>query len=124
MGENKILIVDDMPLIRDILSKGLKEYTICFAGNGEEAWAQLEKENPKIVLLDINMPKMDGIDFLKKLKDSNKGVHVLIVSAHGTNEMYDKVKDLGAEGFIVKPFRISEIRDKIENIIKNDEMSG
>lgn len=114
----KVLVVDDMPLIRDIMAKALSDYTVFFASNGEEALEQALKEKPHVVLLDINMPKMDGVEFLKRIKEEDEDIEVIVISAHGTNEMYEKIMALGVDTFIIKPFRVTEVQAKVAHLFK------
>lgn len=116
----KILIADDSAFMRkmlkDMLVKvGYKDFLE--AGNGREALEQYKKEKPDLILLDIIMPEVDGIEVLEKLGKSNIK-KVIIVSAVGQEEMKDKAKALGVEHYIVKPFQEEEVLEMVKGILE------
>ncbi|MFH2137383.1 MAG: response regulator [Candidatus Omnitrophota bacterium] len=114
----KILLVDDEPLIRKIFVQALsKEYETVEAGNSEQALELLESEKPNIVLLDIYMPGMNGIETLKKIKEIDDKIIVIMVSAHGTNSMTSKAMELGAYDFITKPFNLDRLKTLIKSVV-------
>jgi len=115
----KILIADDSAFMRKMLkdiltTAGHKDFIE--AGNGKETLEQYEKEKPDLVLLDIIMPEVDGMEVLEKLSkfDIKK---VIIVSAVGQEKMKDKAKALGAEHYIVKPFQEKEILEVTKKVL-------
>ncbi|MEX1030121.1 MAG: response regulator [Paenibacillaceae bacterium] len=89
------------------------------AADGEEAVALCLKENPDLVLLDITMPKKDGLEALQEIKQNNPNIHVVIASSVGTQGNLMKAIKLGAENFLQKPVQIDAILDimnKIHNL--------
>lgn len=114
-----ILIVDDEPSILQSLSGLLSDegFEITTAVNGYEALKIIDKESPDLVLLDIWMPGMDGIETLKEIKKSNPFIQVIIISGHGTIETAVKATKLGAFDLIEKPLSIDKIILAINNAL-------
>lgn len=103
-----VLIVDDLTFIkmvlRDLVEKaGFR--VVGEASDGLEALAQFEDKRPDVVLLDITMPKMDGLTTLKKMLEIDPKANVIMCSALGQQQLIVQAIQLGAKDFIVKPFR-------------------
>jgi DNA-binding NarL/FixJ family response regulator len=115
----KVLLVDDEPhvilLLRGIL-KQLGVQTIWEAGDSVAAFEKLAANRPDVVLLDLNLPTVDGFQVLEKLKAENPKLPVIIVSAQGTLKTFNRVRELGAEGYILKYSPKSEILQMISDI--------
>lgn len=115
----KILIVDDEKLIRDVIKTYAEEenFECLEAENGLEALNIINKQNIDLIVLDIMMPKMDGMSFLESLK-KEKNVPVIILSAR--TEEYDKLRgfDLGTDDYLTKPFSPKELIARIKAILK------
>lgn len=101
----KILIVDDEPRIREILEKFLakKGFPSITAASGEEALEKIVKEDPRAVLSDIKMPGMDGMILLKRIREINKGIGVIMITAVGDEDIAHQAMESGAYDYIVKP---------------------
>ena len=112
-----ILIVDDEPSILQSLSGLLSDegFEVITASNGYEALKTIDDESPDLVLLDIWMPGMDGIETLKEIKKGNPFVQVIIITGHGTIETAVKATKLGAFDFIEKPLSIDKVIVAINN---------
>jgi len=104
---DKLLLIDDEPDILRVLSMSLKAdgYDVVSASNGTEGVAVFEKEKPDIVITDIKMPGMDGIEVLKKVKELNADTEVIIITGHGDIENAIEALKHGASDFINKPVR-------------------
>jgi len=115
-----ILLVDDEISIRQSLSGILEDegYQTSSAEDGHKALAMLEVESFDIVLLDIWMPGIDGIEVLKRIKQSNPQLPVIMISGHGNVETAVKATRLGAIDFIEKPLDLQKILLSIENALK------
>jgi two-component system nitrogen regulation response regulator NtrX len=115
----RILIVDDETTISQSLSGILSDegYETLTASNGYEALQLIETEVPDLVLLDIWMPGMDGIETLQEIKRSNPFLQVIIISGHGTIETAVKATKLGAYDFIEKPLSIEKVVVTINNAL-------
>jgi signal transduction histidine kinase/FixJ family two-component response regulator len=103
--DNKLLLVDDEEGIRKVLSISLSDigYQVFTAENGEEALKIFHRENPPIVLTDIKMPVMDGIELLRKIKDENSDTEVIMISGHGDMDLAIKSLKYRAIDFVTKP---------------------
>jgi DNA-binding response OmpR family regulator len=119
MGE-KVLVVDDEIEIRDMLGIFLKEqgYEAILASNGEDAVELAEKENPVVILLDILMPGMDGIEICKRLKAKEKTRFIPVIIATALWDRYMDAVEAGADDFITKPFNLTELSHRVKSIIR------
>ena len=104
MEKNKVLLVDDNPEYLELTSFYLKNqgYIVETANTGEEALSKIKKDKPAIAFLDLQMPKIGGLELLKKIKDIEPGLPIIIVSAHGNIEKEEEAKKAGAAGFYCK----------------------
>lgn len=119
MGK-KILLVDDAAFMRMMIKDTLKKngYTeIVEAGNGAQAISAYEAEKPDLILMDITMPEMDGLEALKRLKEMDNSVQVVMCSAMGQETMVVDALKLGAKDFIVKPFKPDRIMKTVTSIL-------
>lgn len=117
----KILIVDDQLGIRLLLQEvfTIEGYATMLASNGLQALTIFEAECPDLVLLDMKMPGMNGIETLKRMKLHNPSVKVIMMTAYGELEMVQQVQANGAIMYITKPFDIDDVRE-----IVNVELNG
>jgi two-component system response regulator (stage 0 sporulation protein F) len=110
MSEEKstILVIDDQPGIRRLLMEVLTEegYTVYAAANGYEGIQKVKELTPDIILMDMKMPGMDGIETLRELKQINQAEKVIMMTAYGELELVNQAKGLGAFAYITKPFDI------------------
>nr|WP_263324141.1 response regulator [Neobacillus sp. Marseille-Q6967] len=110
--EEKILIVDDQFGIRILLNEVFQKegYKTFQAANGIQALDIVTKHDPDLVLLDMKIPGMDGIEILKRMKVIDPDIRVIIMTAYGELDMIQEAKDLGAITHFAKPFDIDDIR--------------
>jgi DNA-binding response OmpR family regulator len=101
----RVLVVDDEPVARELLSEFLtaKGYAVLTASNGEEALRKLKEERPHLILLDIRMPKMDGLETLRRVREIDHEVGVIMVTAVNEEETGRQALKLGAFDYITKP---------------------
>ena len=101
----EILVVDDELVIREALQGWLRKsgYQVFTAENGEEALSMLQEKRPKIVLADIRMPGMDGIELLQRIKKVSPDTQVIMISAYGDMELAVKSLQFEAADFVTKP---------------------
>ena len=113
---NKILIIDDDKSIRDTLSVFLSEfdYKILSAGSGEEGLLILDKERPELILCDLKLPRLSGLDLLKELNEYDSRMPVIIMTAYGDSRTTIKAIQLGAYDYIEKPLDV----DRLNVLIK------
>lgn len=108
----KVLIVDDQYGIRVLLYEvfGKEGYQTFQASNGKKALEIVKKETPDLVLLDMKIPGMDGLEILKNIKKINAGIKVIMMTAYGELDMIKEATSLGAVTHFTKPFDIDELR--------------
>ncbi|MGD9082653.1 MAG: response regulator [Desulfobacterales bacterium] len=114
-----ILVVDDKRVQLKTLRRGLrtKGYHVVEAINGKEALEHLVKDSKiDIVLTDYAMPEMDGIELLKKIRENNKTIPVIIMTAYGDKNLVIEAMHHRCNGFIDKPFDMDELLEEIKNI--------
>ncbi|MBN1233039.1 MAG: response regulator [Candidatus Coatesbacteria bacterium] len=117
---NKVLIVDDAifmrALLKDILTNG--GYTVVAeASNGREAIEQYKKHKPVVVLMDIVMPDMDGIEAVKEIMKYDSNAKVIMCSALGQQPLVLEALNAGAKEFIIKPFQAEKVLSSINSIL-------
>lgn len=119
-----VLVVDDSAAIRKILQRVLRQTgiaigTIHEAGDGQEALELLKSQSIDLVLTDINMPKMDGIQLLAAVKASPKWhtIPVVMITTEGGETKVGEAVRLGAAGYVRKPFTADQIKEKLAGIL-------
>ena len=122
-----ILLVEDEPITRDLVTVVLErhtEYKLIVAEDGEQALSAFEEYQPRVVLLDILLPVMNGLEVLKRLKDGGHlaRTSVIMTSALGYEEIIQKAMTIGASDFIVKPFDVALLLSRIRKSIATMEM--
>lgn len=120
-----ILIADDEKNMIWAMKRALKDenYTIISASDGEEAVKHVRSKNLQLVLLDLKMPKMDGMEALKEIKNINADLPVIMITAHGTMESAVEAMKIGALDYISKPFDVEELKVQIRKAINVGDMS-
>ncbi|MEW6671283.1 MAG: response regulator [Thermodesulfobacteriota bacterium] len=117
----KVLTVDDSPSVRKLVEFTLKAkgFGVNSAGNGLEALELMAKERFDAVILDINMPQMNGLEFLQKIRADNTfaAIPVIMLTTEGQDEDKDKAISLGATAYIVKPFKPTQLLGLLEKIL-------
>ncbi|MGG3090492.1 response regulator [Bacillus safensis] len=115
----KILIVDDQYGIRILLNEVFHKegYQTFQAANGLQALDIVKNHRPNLVLLDMKIPGMDGIEILKRMKLIDEDIRVIIMTAYGELDMIQESKELGALTRFAKPFDIDEIRDAVKEYL-------
>jgi len=120
MAVKKILIVDDEPNILRSLTYILEKegYDCKTASNGEEALKQIKEDKPDLILLDIMIPKVDGMEVCRRVKSSPglKDIYVIILSAKGQKADKEEGLSCGADEYITKPFSPAEMAGRINEI--------
>ena len=120
MAKTKILIVDDEADIIDLLEYNLEKegFEVVSASNGEEAIQKLSKEKPDVILLDIMMPKMDGIEACRKMRELPAGKNAVIIFLTARSEEYSEIAGLeaGADDYISKPIKPRLLLSRIQAV--------
>ena len=115
-----ILIVDDEKDLCTVLDNSLSQdgYRVLTAFNGKTALQLAKKEEPDLVLLDIRMPGMDGIEVLRKIKKMKKKTIVIMFTAYGTLETARKAMELGAYDYVTKPIDLFSLKSLLKEVLK------
>lgn len=122
MNINMIWCVEDDASIRDI-----EIYTLLSTGfeakgfdDGKAAWEALKLEKPELILLDVMLPGMDGVELLKRIKESATLCDIPVIMATAKGSEYDKIKslDMGADDYLVKPFSMMEMVSRIKAVLR------
>jgi DNA-binding response OmpR family regulator len=121
----KILIVEDEEDIIELLSAifdNLGDYKVLYARDGEEALRTARVGNPEVILLDIQLPKLNGYKVCKLIKSDPAMNHIKILMLSGMAQNYDwlKAREAGADGYIVKPFSSTALIEKIEELLRSN----
>ncbi|HEC99993.1 MAG TPA: response regulator [Proteobacteria bacterium] len=118
----KILVVDDLKPMRDIVAYNLRKvgYEVETAANGLEAINYALAEKPDLIVLDVMMPKMDGYEVIKQLRESQitKSIPIIFVTAKAQRTDVEKGIQLGANGYVVKPYRFSDLHKRIQSLLE------
>jgi DNA-binding NtrC family response regulator len=119
MSLASLLIVDDERGVRESLKMVFaKEYRLLEAESIDAAMPRVLEEKPQIVLLDVLMPKTDGIEALKQIKAIHPDCAVIMLTGLNSQQLASKAMEFGAFDFIGKPFDVMELRQKVSNALK------
>lgn len=128
-----LMIVDDHEIVRDGLIAMLEDETditiVCEASNGEEALQKLENNDPDLILMDVDMPRMDGIEATKEIKLNYGHIKILALSMIHENQRIQEMVKAGASGYVFKNSGLEELVDAIKRVYRgkhyfNDEAMG
>ena len=124
MPKSRILVIDDEAAIRDSLKMTLEYegYEVLGAATGQEGLALAEREAPDLVLLDVKMPGMDGIEVLDRLRSMNEALPVVVVSGHGSISTAVEATKKGAFDFIEKPFASDRVLVSLRNALDHRQL--
>ncbi len=124
MEEKKILIADDEVYVRLLVKSILgKDYVVLEASDGEEAVDMARTQRPDLILMDIMMPKLDGVGACNIIKSDSDtaAIPVIMLSARRDRLDQEYAKDMGADGYITKPFSAKSLPDVIARFLTNSE---
>lgn len=122
LEKKKVLIVDDQNGIRILLMEVFSSegYDMFQAANGRLALEVVQNDSPDLVLLDMKIPGMDGLEILKHIKEINPEIKVIMMTAYGELDMIKEATDLGALMHFTKPFDIDEMRVAVNTQLRNN----
>jgi len=122
MAKGKILVVDDEPAIRDLISEVLKiaDYDFATIGDGVEALNMIRREKFDLIILDVNLPKLDGFAVLEKVRENAPTQPIIMISARTEKDDVTHGLRLGADDYIRKPFSVEELLLRVENRLRRD----
>ena len=112
-----ILIVDDEAVIRDLCSRALKGYHIVQAGNGQDALAHFEKGGIDVILTDVMMPGMDGIELLKRIKEKEPTIVVIVMTGFAEKDVILNALKADADDFISKPLNLLQLKTAVDKAL-------
>ena len=120
-ASTRLLIVDDDRFVRTLLKDALGDdgYQFTEASNGEEALASLRSAKADVVLLDLFMPKMSGIQALTEIQKVSPGQKVIVISSLDSEALVSQAMDAGANGFVQKPFHPLEIQAAVKKALRS-----
>jgi two-component system alkaline phosphatase synthesis response regulator PhoP len=124
MGEAKrtVLVADDDPALRRLIETtlGSRDFDLLHAGDGEEALRIARQQHPELVLLDVNMPKLDGFEVCRQLKNQpdTAGIKVVMLTARGADVDRAKGRDAGADDYFIKPFSPVKLLNKVYALLE------
>jgi DNA-binding response OmpR family regulator len=116
----KILLIEDDDLVADSLARALRGsgYVVDCVGNGTHAETAVKTEPYDVVILDLGLPEMDGLEFLKRIRAKKIGVPVLILTARDSYEERIEGLDCGANDYVTKPFHLGELEARVRALLR------
>ena len=116
---HKLLTIDDSKTIRMILQRAFKEFdcTLVEASNGEEGLRAAAEHKPDLIILDITMPQMDGIEMLTRLRATGDNTPVIMLTAEGGANSVQRASHLGVRDYIAKPFQNDALIEKVQKVL-------
>ena len=117
----KVLVIDDEPPIRKLLRMGLSAhgYEILEAPNGRISLELLEQRKPDLVILDLGLPDMQGLELLRTIRARNEGVPIVVLSSRGDEASKVQALDLGADDYVTKPFGMDELLARMRAALRH-----
>ncbi len=113
----KILVVDDSALTRAVFKKMLDEfYDVIEASNGKEALESLQKEKIALIILDYNMPGMNGLELAEKIRETDKTIPIILDSVHFSKEIKQKAEKIGINDYLFKDFEKRDLLSRIREL--------
>jgi CheY-like chemotaxis protein len=118
VSQKTIIVIDDSIVIRKMIEIALEEedFRIVTATTGQEGIAAMEKDEPSLIILDMLLPDMNGIELLKKIKEG-KNMPVIMLSGKDSPQLVENAKEVGVDDFLPKPFRDEELVEKVKNLV-------
>src|SRR5438093_4814488 len=115
-----VLVVDDEPMVREVLERYLSAegFSVGVAGDGEEALARIDEQAPDLVLLDLMLPKIDGYEVFRRIREQGGGTPVIMLTARGDETDRIVGLDLGADDYVTKPFSPREVVARVRAVLR------
>ena len=116
----RVLVVDDEPAVRRALERALRldRYDVDLAGDGEEALDSLAKSPPDAVILDIGMPRLDGLEVCRRMRQAGDRTPILMLTARDAIDDRVEGLDVGADDYLVKPFALRELQARLRALLR------
>jgi DNA-binding NtrC family response regulator len=124
MSQEKILVVDDELFIRELLFEFLtrEDYEVVLADCGEKAVELIKSQPVEVALIDLKMPGIDGIETLKKIKETNPNTPSIIMTGYPTLESSIEALRCGAYDYVMKPFKLNELKSSLEKALHESKL--
>lgn len=115
----KLLVIDDEPAILEMIQNHftLRGYEVLTAVDGEEGLRGVEAEQPDVVLLDLKMKKIDGDEFIRRVRERDLSTRIIVITGYQDEALREKVERLGVDAFLEKPASILDIQKKVQELI-------
>jgi two-component system KDP operon response regulator KdpE len=115
-----ILVVEDEPVMRRVLLVAMRShgYAVAEAADGKQALAEVKTQNPQVIILDLGLPDMDGVDVAKRVRGERE-VPIIVLSARGEEQQQIRALDAGANDYVVKPFREGELMARVRVALRH-----
>ena len=124
MADNKILIIDDEESILSVLRTYLQNecgYEVTTASNAMDGLTRLLEQRFSLVIADVNMPGMDGIELVMRIKASYSGIHVIMISGRGDADIIVHAMKMGADDYVTKPFQLNDVGERVAKLVSQDD---
>lgn len=124
MAKHKILVVDDELFVRELLEEYFAklDFEVLVAGSGPAALKMVAENRFKVALIDLKMSDMDGIEVLRRIRDLDENLIVILMTGYPTVESSVEAMRIGAYDYVIKPFRLNELKDIISRAIKEHQI--
>jgi two-component system KDP operon response regulator KdpE len=116
-----VLVVEDEPSLRRLLRTSLSAegYRVLEAGTGQAAMESLDRDAPEVVLLDLGLPDMDGLEVIKRVRAGGARTPIIVLSSRGDERGKIQALDLGADDYVTKPFGMGELVARIRTALRH-----
>jgi CheY-like chemotaxis protein len=123
-GKRKILVVDDEPAMCQVLEDffTMNSFDVVTSLDGEEGLKEFNKGNVDLVVTDLTMPRMDGVDLLREIKNSESSVPVILMTGLNLNQIDGIAKKYGADGYIMKPFSFFRMMKLVQDLLSRNSV--
>ena len=118
----KILIVDDEENIRALLKGILSDVAEVYeAENGKKGLAMFQEHKPDLILLDIMLPDISGVELLQEIREKNSDVKIIMITAYETIKSVIEIMNIKISGYITKPFIVKDVRERVKKLLEKGE---
>ena len=126
MNQKRILVVEDEAAERELLTQALEtlDYVVISAENGQVGLESYDKSGADLILSDIQMPVMDGLSLLSTIRGRGDGIPFIIITGFDDDDARRRAEDNSVTAFLIKPFRLLELRDLLEDLFGSDEVDA
>ncbi|MCH7711988.1 MAG: response regulator [Chloroflexi bacterium] len=127
MSTPSVLVIDDEDAVREAVAEDLKRegYDLVFAGNGQDGLSRIQERTPTVIILDLRMPVMDGLEFLSKIRlKPTDPYSVIVLTGHGNADAVKECYEAGVTVFLKKPFNLYEVRGVVRNAIAMKQLTN